>query len=162
MKILVCGAQGFIGRHICQTLTLAGHEVLSAQRHSDDDEQIGLDFAVPVDVKQWEKRFTSIRQIYGGLDIIINAVGILKQDKSQSFAAIHEASPRAMFQAADNLGLRGIVQISALGPVNEHQSPLPLSDYLQSKRQADASLKTTPNSLFGVTSVFGGWRRWSK
>lgn len=141
MKILVCGAQGFIGRHICQTLTLAGHEVLSAQRHSDDDEQIGLDFAVPVDVKQWEKRFTSIRQIYGGLDIIINAVGILKQDKSQSFAAIHDASPRAMFQAADNLGLRGIVQISALGPVNEHQSPLPLSDYLQSKRQADASLK---------------------
>lgn len=141
MKILVCGAQGFIGRHICRTLIQAGHEVLSAQRQCDDDDQISLDFAIPVSVEQWEKRLKTIQQVHGGLDIIINAVGILKASKSQSFAAIHEASPRAMFQAADNLGLRGIVQISALGPLNEHQSALPLSDYLQSKRQADASLK---------------------
>ncbi len=141
MKILVCGAQGFIGRHICQTLIQAGHQVLSAQRQCDDDDQISLDFAIPVSIEQWEKRLKTIQQVHGGLDLIINAVGILKQDKNQSFAAIHDASPRAMFQAADRLGLRGIVQISALGPVDEHQAPKPLSAYLQSKRRADASLK---------------------
>lgn len=158
MNILICGAQGFIGRHLCQHLQAAGHKIIQAQRrhpsstqaqdikeaNSNHDNEVVIDFAQDVSDEQWRKRLQTIIAMHGTLDLVINAVGILRETSGQTFSQIHAKSPSALFRACAELDVKGIVQISALGPAQEAayiEQGIPLSDYLKTKREADAELK---------------------
>jgi len=44
MKVLVCGASGFIGRAICLRLAAAGHEVLRGVRHPERAGDVAIDY----------------------------------------------------------------------------------------------------------------------
>lgn len=67
-----------------------------------------------------------------GVDAVVNAVGIIRETRGQSFAALHSAAPRALFAAARAAGARRIVQISALGTEGDASEP-----YFVAKREAD-------------------------
>ena len=149
MRILVCGARGFVGRHLCQSLREAGHDIIYGVHQFSDypnpqRDELLIDYSKDTSCGIWEKRLAAL----GNVDIIINAVGILTQSKSAPFAAIHRDAPIALFQAASDAGVRGIVQISALGrddQAPEHSAPSPkLSAYMQSKRDADYVLRQLP------------------
>lgn len=150
MRILLCGAHGFLGRHISRTLLESGHEVIhGVHRFSDDTSAQGrellIDYVKDTSTDIWEKRLAAL----GKIDIVINAVGILMQSKHAPFTAIHREAPIALFQAACDAGVRGILQISALGADdNETQenSAIPTinSSYMQSKREADNYLSQLP------------------
>ena len=82
MNILICGAQGFIGRHLCQHLQAAGHKIIQAQRrhpsstqaqdikeaNSNHDNEVVIDFAQDVSDEQWRKRLQTIIAMHGTLD----------------------------------------------------------------------------------------------
>jgi uncharacterized protein YbjT (DUF2867 family) len=142
MKIFICGAQGFLGRHISRVLQDAGHEVCHGVRQPKlperltDPEEIAINYAQDTEPAIWEKRLRSLGQI----DVIINAVGILNETTELSFDAIHRDAPVALFYAAARCGVKSIVQISALGAANETEHPEAMTGYMQSKRAADKAL----------------------
>ncbi|MBI3728349.1 MAG: SDR family oxidoreductase [Burkholderiales bacterium] len=142
MKILICGAQGFLGRHISQVLQDAGHEVCHGVRKPKlperliDPEEIAIDYVQDTEPAIWEKRLRRLGQI----DVIVNTVGILNETTELSFDAIHRDAPAALFYAAARCGVKSIVQISALGGANEAEHPEAMTGYMQSKRAADKAL----------------------
>lgn len=132
MKILLCGANGFIGRHLGEALEQAGHALVRGvhQSRSTTAPSVVVDYAQDTDVETWVKRLQEL----GPFDVVINAVGLFRESADVRFATIHRDAPIALFKAAERCGVKGIVQISALGG-------LEATPYLQSKREADAYLQ---------------------
>jgi uncharacterized protein YbjT (DUF2867 family) len=131
MNILICGADGFIGRHLAQSLTAAGHRVMRGVRRPRLAGDVAMDFARDTDAAVWLDRLADI-------DVVINAVGILIETPAQAFAALHERAPQALFDACVMAGVDRVVQISALG------ADRPLTPYLATKAAADAHLAQLP------------------
>lgn len=113
--MLVLGAGGFIGRHTAAALRAAGHQVLSGK----------TDFTRALRPEAW---LASLQ----GVDAVVNAVGILREHGAQTFHALHDAAPRALFAACQAAGVRRVVQISALGADENARSR-----FHRSKKRAD-------------------------
>ncbi|MGW8390085.1 SDR family oxidoreductase [Pseudoduganella sp. HUAS MS19] len=131
MKILVCGASGFIGSAVCSALAAAGHEVLRGVRAAVLPGDVAIDYNVDVQPSAWIVRVR-------GLDAVVNAVGIISEREGESFEALHSAAPRALFAACAAAGVRRVVQISALGAGQGRTA------YFASKRAADEALMASP------------------
>ncbi len=129
MKILVCGANGFIGRHLCQALTDAGHQVVRGVRTVRGASEVAIDYGRDHDVDIWLPRLS-------GIDAVVNAVGILFETPGQSFESVHRDAPVALFKACEQAGVGRVVQISALGG---HPGREPTA-YMRTKREADTWL----------------------
>ncbi|MDX5364172.1 MAG: SDR family oxidoreductase [Pseudazoarcus pumilus] len=129
MRILICGANGFIGRHLAARLSAAGHTVLRGVRHPAGSDEVAMDFACDDDPALWRARLQ-------GVDAVVNAVGILIESTGRRFDAIHASTPRALFTACAELPELRTVQISALGV--ERGS----TDYFRSKLVADEYLSS--------------------
>ncbi|WP_374316388.1 NAD-dependent epimerase/dehydratase family protein [Aquabacterium sp.] len=149
MNILLCGARGFIGSHIHQALLAAGHEVRVAGtvRHRDPA-VIPVDFTRDTHASNWLDRLE-------GIDAVVNAVGILRDSRQRPMRAIHTDTPKALFDACAQAGIRRVTQVSALG-VDQGHTP-----YAITKLAADQHLLalTEAGALDGVvirpSIVFG-------
>lgn len=165
MRILLTGATGFIGRHLGAALLAAGHEVVCLSRSGKPREEgprgplrfIAGDFAAMREPAAWVP-------LLDGIDVVINAVGILREQGAQRFDVLHEQAPRALFDACVKAGVRRVIQISALGADEGARSA-----YHLSKRAADehllslplAATVVQPSLVFGPggasASLFGTW-----
>src|SRR5215216_1416212 len=138
-KVLITGATGFIGSHIAEALAAAGHEVRCAVRKCPSTGRwqqfpcISVDYTRDFDPVVWQRRVE-------GVDVVVNAVGILQEHGSQTFEALHDRAPRALFAAA--AGVR-IVQISALGADEQASSRY----HLSKKAADDALLASSKNAV---------------
>lgn len=130
-KVLVCGASGFIGAAICKRLEHAGHEVVRGVRIPRSDHDIAIDFSKDTTIETWLPRLA-------GIDVVINAVGIIVESAHARFEDLHHRAPAALFQACAQAGVRRVVQISALG-AREGDTP-----YFRSKHAADQVLRALP------------------
>ncbi len=128
MNILLTGASGFIGSHLLRTLTAAGHRVSACVHHPDNAHSLACDFSRDHNEEIWLPRLS-------GIDVVINAVGIIRETRKQHFDALHRDSPIALFRAAEKSGVKKIIQISALGADEQAHS-----QYHLSKRAADELL----------------------
>jgi uncharacterized protein YbjT (DUF2867 family) len=131
MKILICGASGFIGQTLCSAFVRAGHQVLKGVRHATREDEVGIDYTTDVEPGDWLSRLQ-------GIDVVINAVGILVERGDQTFDLIHRRAPIALFEAASRMGVQHIVQVSALGAQSGD------TRYFASKRAADEDLQLSP------------------
>ena len=137
MKILLTGATGFIGRHLLDALLERGHEVVCAVRRVSSAVRPGqsnvvVDYNKALRPQDWMPATS-------GVDVVVNAVGILREAPGQSFDILHRAAPCALFEAAADSGVNHIVQISALGA--DAQA---VSRYHLSKKAADDFLLALP------------------
>ncbi len=130
MKILLCGASGFVGRHLETALRNAGHDIVRGMRHPKRPGDIAVDYRLDTDAATWLPRLA-------GIEAVINAVGVLRDSADQPMAKLLDATPRALFAAAAQAGVKRIVQISALGVGTG--IPVP---YMQTRETADAFLQT--------------------
>jgi nucleoside-diphosphate-sugar epimerase len=132
VRVLIAGASGFIGGHLATACANAGHEVIFGGRHAPEGVQgarhLALDFFAQTSVELLAKELR-------GIDVIVNAVGILRPRGAQTFEALHVQGPRTLFAAARAVGVRRIIQISALGA-----EPQARSEYHRSKSEADRAL----------------------
>ncbi|RQS68403.1 NAD-dependent epimerase/dehydratase family protein [Burkholderia sp. Bp8963] len=131
MNILVCGANGFIGRALCARLEVGGHRVVRGVRRAAGPGEIAIDYVRDVRPEQWRARLD-------GVDAVVNAVGILTERRGVTFDAVHRAAPCALFDACRDASVRQVVQISALGVERGDTA------YFASKLAADTYLQTLP------------------
>jgi uncharacterized protein YbjT (DUF2867 family) len=130
MRILLTGASGFIGRHVLRALETAGHEVVPvARRH-------GFDFNRMQTEEDWLPHLQRV-------DVVINSVGIIAETRGQTFEALHHRAPAALFRACTQVGVKRVVQISALGADEQAFTP-----YQLSKKAADDVLRSLPLEWF--------------
>jgi uncharacterized protein YbjT (DUF2867 family) len=138
MRILVTGATGFLGSAIAQALHQRGHEVVACVHdashagHIAGMETLPVDYMRDVETRNWMPRVA-------GMDVVINAVGILRERAGARFAEIHEHAPRALFRACEHARVRRVIQISALGADADATSR-----YHQTKHAADKALRASP------------------
>lgn len=126
MKILLCGADGFLGKALHARLTRAGHEVIRGVHHSRLPADAQINYRKDTSPRIWLPRLRDI-------DVVINAVGIIRERKKGDFKLIHYKAPAALFKACRQANISRVIQISALG----HTTTTP---YLASKHAADAVL----------------------
>lgn len=152
MLILLTGASGFLGRRIAHALAAAGHKLICAVRDPEGEtarslpgRKIKADFSADLEPADWLPRLI-------GVEVVVNAVGILRERRGQTFARLHDAGPRALFAACIAAGVGRVVQISALGADAGARSR-----YHLSKKAADDFLLTLPLSAVIVqpSLVFG-------
>jgi len=129
MNILLTGASGFIGTHLLARLRTEGHRVIACtrqpKRRLGDGEYFACDFTRDTQDGDWLARLAEI-------EVVINAVGIIRETRGQKLDTLHSDAPAALFRAATRCGVRKVIQISALG-ADEHAQ----STYHLSKRAAD-------------------------
>jgi uncharacterized protein YbjT (DUF2867 family) len=130
--ILVLGANGFIGAHLVAALRQAGHRVVCGVRHAPDGDAnaISCDFTSDLVPEVWPPRLT-------GIDVVVNAVGVLRESDGSSFDIIHRHAPLAVATACIESGVRCFVQISALGDPAD-------GEFIASKHRLDAELWRLP------------------
>jgi uncharacterized protein YbjT (DUF2867 family) len=137
MKILVIGAGGFIGSHLCRALAEAGHDAVSAGLRP---------------VTDWE-RPEAWQPLLAGLQAVVYAAGCLR-DQAGGVAGLldllHHRAPAALAQACEAAGITRFVHVSALcGGV---------SAYARSKHAGEIALAgraciVRPSLVVGVGGV---------
>ena len=152
MVVLLTGASGFLGRHFLRALGEAGHRTICAVRNPDRCPHghgflrcVIVDYVTATTAAEWAPHLQ-------GVDVVVNAVGLLRESKRQTFAAIHVDAPKALFAACAKAGIR-VVQISALGA-----DTTAVTSYFSSKGAADQflidnvpfSVVVQPSLVFGA------------
>lgn len=152
--MLVLGADGLIGRAVCDALQAAGHRPVHGVRRRQRSGAAGVDhvyvdFVRDTHVADWPARLR-------GIDAVVNAVGIFAERTPQDFRRIHTQTPRALFAACREAGIARVVQVSALGADAQARSR-----FHRSKRAGDAALHAMvptgtvlqPSLVFGASGA---------
>jgi uncharacterized protein YbjT (DUF2867 family) len=133
VKVLLTGANGFIGSHLTALLLHAGHEVRAAVRDPDKfmrrfprAEAVATNLNSMTEPAAWSG-------IVSGIQAVINCAGILHSRQGQDATAIHARAPIALFGAAAAAGVGKIIQISAV-------SSGASTEYAETKSLADTRL----------------------
>ena len=132
MKILICGASGFVGRHLTQALRDEGHSVVRAVRTPSEASDIAVDFCHDTTVKSWLPRLENI-------DVVINAVGVLRDSTKNPMSALLADTPVALFAACEKSKVQRVIQVSALGVDSGIAVP-----YFSHRLTAEAALRKLP------------------
>jgi uncharacterized protein YbjT (DUF2867 family) len=135
MKILVCGATGFVGRHLTSALRYAGHTVIRAVRRPGEPGDIAVDFCNDTSKEIWLPRLN-------GISVVVNAVGVLRDSPGNPMQKLHAATPAALFAAAAEADVERVVHISALGVDSGIATA-----YFSTKFLAELALKALPAHL---------------
>jgi len=135
MNILICGASGFVGRHLTLALREAGHTVIRGVRNAQEPSDIAIDYGLDTEKESWKPRLA-------GIDAVINAVGVLRTSTQAPMQQLHGEAPSALFQACADMGVSRIVHVSALG-IDKGIN----TEYFQTRRMAEMSLCALPDTV---------------
>jgi len=150
VRILVTGANGFVGGHVVPALRDAGHDVRGLVRDRGRAAKLdsaGLDVAEG-DVTDSE----SLRQVAEGIEGVVHLVAI-RQGSRDEFQRVMVEGFRNVLAAAQGAGARRFVHMSALGTTEETKDLVP---YYGAKWQNEQDLKASglPYVIFRPSFVF--------
>jgi uncharacterized protein YbjT (DUF2867 family)/uncharacterized membrane protein YphA (DoxX/SURF4 family) len=150
MHIFLTGSSGFIGQHLLRTFVAHGHTITCAVRSLPAVQMTRVHYVV-ADFSQHLSASDWIPYLHD-MDVVVNAVGIIREIDNQTFEILHTRAPIALFEASTHIGVGLIVQISALGADDEAASR-----YHQSKKMADDFLKQCklPAVILQPSLVYG-------
>lgn len=150
MNILIVGAQGFIAREVIVALKQAGHHIVACARGRSllltglgVNDFISANFLKDTTSEVWAPRLKDI-------DIVINCVGVFQASRKKMWQ-IHCQTPKALYQACEQVGVKRIIHISALG-IDKIDTP-----YATSKLAIEKYLETlsTDSIIIRPSFVYG-------
>ncbi|XVN42952.1 MAG: NAD(P)H-binding protein [Candidatus Rickettsia vulgarisii] len=159
MKILITGANGFIGTYITAGLLKNNYEVICAVRDVEatkrkfpNVEVIQCDFNNDLSPQDWVNRLNKI-------DIVINVSGVLTSSSSNKIENVHVNGPKALFEACVIAKIKMIIHISALGIAEGKTTAYALTkktteEYLQKLEDIDWVILQP--SLIYASGCYGG------
>lgn len=151
---VVFGGSGFVGRNVVRELARRGWRVRVAVRRP----HLAL-FLKPMGavgqiqlVQANVRHRPSVAEAIRGADAVINCVGILFQEKAQSFSAVQAAGSMTIAKLAAAEGVQDFIQISAIGADPESDSL-----YARTKGEAErAVMEAIPTAtILRPSIVFG-------
>ena len=111
MRVLLLGADGFIGRHLAYTLRGEGHHVLACARRTTRLDAMGFE-TLKVDLLASQSADSSFwTRHLEGVTHVVNCAGLLN-GPAPAMKAVHETAPAALYAA---LAGRPALLLSAVG-----------------------------------------------
>jgi NADH dehydrogenase len=110
MRILVLGGSGFIGRHAVRALLARGHAVLIGTRRPAARHPCPAREAHFEDLGEPRAWAPLLRDV----DAVVNAVGILRERRRETYDRVHHRAPGALAGACAPRRIR-LIHVSALG-----------------------------------------------
>ncbi len=145
-KALILGGNGFIGRHISKQLCDSVWRVTVGTRYPHRDVHplldsntatLGVRFELLLEPENWLERIAEF-------DLVVNAVGILRQRGAESYDRVHHRAPHALALACAQKNIP-LIHISALGLRNPVRSR-----FLLSKLRGEITLLKTAAKVYIV------------
>ncbi len=122
MQVAIAGSNGFVGRHLVDTLAAEGHALRLLVRRAApgtwSQGQVIVDLVADP---------AGVAAALRGCDALVNLVGI-KTARGQSFAAAHVEVVRRLVVACETAGVRRLIHVSVCGARADATGP-----YLESK-----------------------------
>ena len=147
MKILVTGANGFIGAHLCHELSRRGISFRATARNSNANNY--ADF-VSCDLETAD----SLDQLMDGCDLVVHLAGrahVANDDSLEKYQVANEFVTRRLANAALQSGIARFVYLSSIKvngesndprlPFRSSDNPMPLDNYGRSKLSAELALR---------------------
>ena len=153
MRILITGANGFIGSHLAAWLAAAGHEIVGSARDARASRR-----RYPAIVWRQADFRSHVDWQLDGIDAVINCVGVLQDGGADSTRAAHVDGARTLFDACEKAQVRRVIHWSAIGA-----DPEAGTAYAQRKYEGDRDLMARRldfiilnPSLVVARGVYGG------
>jgi len=157
--IAIFGAGGFLGKHLMRQLTKLDYRVKVATRNPylkgylkplGNPGQIEL---IKANIFNTE----DVKQVLKNCDFAINLVGILYETRKQKFNQIHAQFPYLLGRLCNEIGIKNLIHVSALGVKKGH-----ISKYMQTKLEGEKNIQETfkatvilrPSVFFGPEDKF--------
>jgi nucleoside-diphosphate-sugar epimerase len=147
MIIVVTGANGFIGRHLCTTLANRGYETRPVVRADFSDDRF--------------------EQILDGANVVIHAAGATRAPTRARLRASNVALTRRAVDASRAAGIKRFVFVSSQAaagparaldrPTREEDRPAPIEEYGISKYDAEELVRASglPSTIVRPAAVYG-------
>jgi uncharacterized protein YbjT (DUF2867 family) len=150
VNVLVTGGTGFVGPAVVRAIVEAGHEVRALARSPEAGAgaaAIGAELVVG-DMTD----AASLRPAAEGVDAIVHLVAI-RQGKPEEFQRIMVGGTRSLIEAAQAVGVKRFVLMSALGTTDETKDEVP---YYGAKWEQERMLRGSglENVIFRPSFVF--------
>ena len=147
MKILITGANGFIGTHLCHELSNRNLGFRATARNANENNYV--DF-VSCDLETTE----SLDQLMDGCDMVVHLAGrahVTSDDSKEKYRVANEFVTQRLANAAVQNGIARFVYISSIKvngessvpglPIRQSDTPNPLDNYGRSKLAAELALQ---------------------
>ncbi|HEX6996204.1 MAG TPA: SDR family oxidoreductase [Gammaproteobacteria bacterium] len=120
MRVLVLGANGFIGAAVTARLLARGDEVVGVARRFGAEHSalrwVRIDIARARSEADWRPHLE-------GIDAVVNCAGVLQDAPGTSARGVHVDGIAALAAACEQAGIRRFVHLSAVGADRESLSP---------------------------------------
>ena len=151
-RVLVTGAAGFVGAHLCRRLRLEGAEVVAVSRSARPADDLAArwlraDLALPAECERVVNE--------AGPDVVFHLASVVRGSRDRSWVRpTFEANLASAVHLLDALATRGGGRFVQLGSLEEPESPeeTPCSPYAAAKAAAAAYTRMFAE-LYGLGAV---------
>ena len=157
MRILLLGANGFIGRELGAALHARGHAVVPGVRRGPRPPAFATEAAIEIDLARDCDAGTWLPRLRG-VDAVVNCAGILQERGPGRAEAIHVRAPAALYAACLRSNVRRVVLVSAISA-----TPHAGTAYARTKLAGEDALRSTAldwvvlrPSLVHARGAYGG------
>jgi nucleoside-diphosphate-sugar epimerase len=157
LKVLVTGASGFLGSHVAEQLSQAGHDVVALVRKSSNRKfletlpNVTFAYGAVEDAR-------AVDEAVRGVDAIVHSAGLVKARGEAEFEKTNVEGTKNLLASAKNHapGLKRFVFVSSLAavgpsldgsPVKPDREPQPVTHYGRSKLRAEQAVLAAKNEL---------------
>jgi nucleoside-diphosphate-sugar epimerase len=134
-RIVVTGANGFVGRHVCRAAVDAGWDVTGTVRN--EAENVSRAGARPV---RAALEPGALAPHFAAVDVVVHLANIGAERAGASYEEVNVAGTRAVVEAARAAGVPRVVYFSGLGVASYGKRRSTTNRYFASKLRAEAEL----------------------
>ncbi|MFN7227159.1 MAG: complex I NDUFA9 subunit family protein [Holosporales bacterium] len=149
----VFGGTGFVGRQVVEALAKAGYRIGVPTRNSErvlplkTSGFVGQITALPLELKE-----PNLVQMLSKADVVVNLIGILTENRQNTFTRVHVDISNLLARAAARAGVERFIQVSSLAADKNSTSV-----YARTKAEAeDAVRRAFPEAIVIRPSLIFG------